>query len=141
MTSYLLDTNVLSETVRQAPHPEVVRWIAELPRLAMASVTLFELKRGIERLTGGRKRRFLEAWLGALLDSDCTVVALDREAALAAAELEAMGRRLGRSVEQRDLLILATARAHGYGVATRDIGHFRGFGVAVYDPFEGRHLV
>ncbi|MBI2892289.1 MAG: PIN domain-containing protein [Deltaproteobacteria bacterium] len=141
MIRYLLDTNVVSETARQVPDPAVIRWIAGLPQLAMASVTLYELRRGIDRLVAGRKRRFLDEWLGALLDSECTVVALDREAALAAAELEAMGRRLGRSVEQRDLLILATARAHGFGVATRNVDHFRGFGVALFDPFEGRHLV
>jgi predicted nucleic acid-binding protein len=136
MTSWICDTNVVSETVRPRPEPNVVRWIEAASTLAIASVTLYELKRGIDRPAAGRRRRFLEGWLDTLLASEWIVVPLDREAALAAAEIESLARRRGRSVEQRDLLILSTAAAHGYGVATRNVEHLRGLGVSVYDPFE-----
>jgi hypothetical protein len=51
------------------------------------------------------------------------------------AVLETEARRQGRPIELRDLLILAIAKAQDLGVATRNVDHFRGFGIPVYDPF------
>ena len=33
------------------------------------------------------------------------------------------------------VLILAIAKSQGLAVATRNVNHFRGFGVPIYDPF------
>ena len=38
MTSYLLDTNVISETARRRPSAGVVRWLGHVPVLLMPSV-------------------------------------------------------------------------------------------------------
>lgn len=139
MTRYLLDTNVLSETARPAPQPSVVTWLRSLPALLVPAVGVYELAAGIERLAAGRRRAFLEAWLAELLGSDPEVLPFDRDAALGAATLEADARRRGRPVEQRDLLILAIAKSRGLGVATRNVEHFRGFSIPIYDPFEDAH--
>jgi predicted nucleic acid-binding protein len=132
---YLLDTNVISETARPQPDARVVRWLSQLSTLRLPAVGIFELASGIQRLPAGKKREFLEEWLAELLASDCDVLPFDRAAALACAALESEARRQGRPIELRDLLILAIAKAQDLGVATRNVGHFRGFGVPVYDPF------
>ncbi len=95
----------------------------------------YEIASGIWRLTAGKKREYLEHWLSDILAADSKILAFDLDAALACARIEIEARRRGRAIEQRDLLILATAKAQGLGIATRNVSHFRGFGVTVYDPF------
>ena len=46
----------------------------------------------------------------------------------------------GQTCELRDLLILAIAKSQDLGVATRNVPHFRGFGVPAYDPFTDRRV-
>ena len=95
------------------------------------------LGRGIERVHTGKKRQFLEAWFVQLLDTVAEVLPFGVEAAMAASQLEADARRRGRSIETRDLFILAIAKARRLPLATRNVSHFRGHGVEVYDPFTG----
>jgi predicted nucleic acid-binding protein len=138
---YLLDTNVISETTRKKPDPKVVAWIGSLPTLTLPAVSVYELASGIQRLPPGNKRAFLDEWLAQLLDSGCDVVPFDRDAALACAALEAEARHKHRVIETRDLFILATAKSRSLGIATRNVSHFRGLGVPLYDPFKDVHLL
>jgi toxin FitB len=137
VTRYLLDTNVISETARQKPSAKVIEWIRGLPTLLLPSLALYELAAGIQRMAPGRRRQFLEAWLADLLESDCDVVAFDRDAALASADLVLIARQQRRVVEHRDLLMLGIAKARSLCVATRNVSHFRGLSVPIFDPFEG----
>lgn len=141
MPGFLLDTNVISETARKRPTPAVLAWIGGLAAIALPAVAVYEIASGIQRLQPGSRRGFLEDWFAELLGSGCDIVAFDRDAALACAALETEARRARRTIETRDLFILATARAHALGVATRNVDHFRGFGVAIYDPFSDVHLL
>jgi len=135
--SWVLDTNVLSEPTKIKPDPGVLEWLGTQSRLVTTAVTIYELTAGIERLTSGKRRRVLEAWMAALVEA-IEVLPFDRNAALAAAKLEHLARKTGRSVEHRDLFILATAHAQNCGVATRNVDHFQGLAVSVFDPFAGR---
>ena len=131
----------MSESIKSRPAASVIGWIAAQAPIRLASISLYELSAGVEQTPAGRRRRLLEEWLGRLLASGVEVIAFDRHAALEAARLGAEARRRGRSLPERDLLILATARASGFGVATRSVDHFRGYGVSVYDPFGDVHAV
>lgn len=141
MIRYLVDTNVISETARPDPDGHVIEWLGQLSTVTLPAVGVYEIASGIQRLPAGRKREFLEEWLAELLSSDCDVVPFDRDAALSCAALEAEARRRGRSIELRDLLILAIARSRDLGVATRNVSHFRGFGVPVYNPFSASPIL
>lgn len=141
MTSYLLDTNILSETARKKPDSKVLSWVGNLPSLALPAVVVYELASGIHRLPAGEKRTFLEEWFAELLGSGCEVLPFDRDATLACAALEAEARRNHRTIETRDLFILAIAKSRALGLATRNVAHFRGFGVAIYDPFKDIHAI
>lgn len=138
---YLLDTNVISETARPKPDASVSRWLGQLSTLQLPAVGIYELASGIQRLPAGKKREFLEDWFAELLASDCDVLPFDRAAAIGCAALESEARRRGRTIELRDLLILAIAKSHDLGVATRNVDHFRGFGVHVYDPFNDTQIL
>ncbi len=140
MTSFLLDTNVVSETAKPRPAERVLAWIATLERLSISAITAYELSVGVERLPAGRRRRFLSSWLAALLGGRAEVLPFDQDAALQAAAIQAAARRQARSIEERDLFILSVAGARKLTVATRNVADFRGHGVAVYDPFEDAHF-
>ena len=133
---WVIDTDVVSETAKQRPDPNVMSWLAGLAVVSLSSVTVYELARGVARLARGRRRQFLEAWLAALLEG-ADVLPFAREEALVGARIEAEARRQRRSVDAHDLFILATARARGLTVATRNLDHFVDFGVPVFNPFTG----
>lgn len=62
--SYLVDTNVLSESAKKTPAVKVLAWLrANADSIYVSSVSLGELAYGIERLPPGQRRRNLEAWL------------------------------------------------------------------------------
>ena len=63
--TFLLDTNVVSEWVKQRPNPGVVQWLADIDedRAFLSVVTLAELRHGIDRLPDGARRRRLDGWL------------------------------------------------------------------------------
>lgn len=141
MTRFLLDTNVISETTRPNPEANVIRWIAGLPSITLPAVGVYEIASGIQRLPTSKKREFLEDWFSELLASDCEVLPFDRDAAVICALLETEARHRRRTIELRDLLILAIAKSRNLGVATRNVSHFRGFDVAVYDPFSDVQII
>lgn len=133
---FLLDTNVLSELARPEPDPAVLDWLRRLPSPATSSVCVFELSRGIELLSRGRRRAFLEAWLAELL-ATLEVIDFDEASALHAARIEVAARREGRAVETRDLFVVATALRHDRTIASRNVAHLSGLGCTLVDPFTG----
>jgi toxin FitB len=136
---YLLDTNIVSETTKPAPSTQVVAWLQTQKSLILSAVSVYELARGVERMSG-RKRIFLDGWLAALLSGNARIISFDRGAALEAAALEREARRRGRPIPERDLFIIATAKSNGLRLATRNLRDFRGRGVSLYNPFEDGFL-
>lgn len=108
--SYLLDTDVLSETVRLSPAPSVVSWLEQVPDEALhASVlTLGEIRRGVERLEDVERRERLRVWLEHELAGSFGARVLPADRAVAD-----YWRRLlaeaGRPVASIDSLLAATA--------------------------------
>lgn len=135
----VLDTNVLSELMRAAPHPAVLAWTAAQPRptLYTTSINRAEILYGIEALPDGRRRTALEAAAQAMFDEDLAghLLPFDGEAAAHYARI-VVGRRAGGTpIEAFDALIAATALATGAAIATRDAGGFAGCGLTVIDPW------
>lgn len=134
--SMLVDTNVLSETVRPRPNEGVLRWLAAHPSFAVSAITLEELAFGIER-SAGKRRVSLYEWLERLLGEVAPrIVAVDAEVALAAGRLRARRERGGKPVAQADMLIAASALVCGMTLVTRNVADFEGCGIALIDPFD-----
>ena len=62
---YLLDTNVISETIRQSPDPHVQDWLQTIPshQLYISVLSLGEIRRGVEKLIDQPRKNFMTAWL------------------------------------------------------------------------------
>ena len=130
----LVDTNVISELARPRPNPRVVRWLAGQSRIHLSVVTLEELAFGVARATGGARTR-LATWLDALVAARPALLDVTPAIARASGELRAVREARGRRVAMADMLIAATALAHGLTLATRNERDFEGCGVKVLNPF------
>ena len=134
--SYLLDTNILSETVRRNPNKAVIAWLDQLPSEALyvSVLALGEIRKGIETLADRKRREKLRLWLehelpewfeGRVLPVDLAVA--DRWGRLLA--------EVGRPVPTTDSLLAATALHHELRLVTRNSGDFDYPGLDVINPF------
>ena len=134
--SYLVDTNVLSELRRRDPDARVVQWMAHRPAttLYLSVLTLGELRKGIEGLAeGARKRRLLD-WLEADLPAYFAGRILSVDAAVAdrwARLLE----QAGPPLPAIDSLLAATALVHGLTLVPRNLKDFPHPDLTVLDPW------
>jgi predicted nucleic acid-binding protein len=135
----LLDTTVLSALMRSEPEAIVVDWLDAQPAESIwtTSVTVLEIRTGLELLPSSRRRRHLEAAFQRVLDEDLDqrVLAFDVAAADVAGALVARRQRVGKAVEIRDAQIAGVALARRAAVATRNVRHFTDLGVRVIDPW------
>lgn len=134
----VLDTNVLSEAMRPQPDPAVVGWLnaQAAETLYLSSVTLAEILFGIGVLPDGARRdRLAQAFNALLALFPGRVLPFDQDAARRYADLAVVARAAGRAVPTSDGYIAATAMSRGFAVATRNVRHFEGTGVAVIDPW------
>jgi toxin FitB len=136
----MLDTNVLSALMQDAPDPAVVEWLDNQPTESIwtTSVTVFEIRTGIELLTPSRRRKRLDETFSQLLDEDLDgrVQSFDLTAALAAGAIAATQQQVGRPVEIRDVQIAGIAASRHATVATRNTRHFEGTGVELVNPWD-----
>lgn len=136
----LLDTNVLSALMQHEPDQAVVAWLDEQPSESVwtTSITVFEVRMGLELLADGRRRRRLEQEFDRLLDDDMDgrVQLFDRPAADAAGTIAAERQRIGRTVEIRDVQIAGIASARKATLATRNLRHFEDLGIHLVDPWQ-----
>ena len=137
----VLDTNVVSELMRDDPHTDVLVWLDDQPtrELFVTAVTEAEVRTGIAFLPEGRRRRGIaeaaDRAFGGLFAS--RVLPFDSEAARAYAEIAATCRAAGRRVSQADGQIAAIARSRGMAVATRNVRDFAEMGIDLIDPWAG----
>ena len=136
----VLDTNVISEPLRQAPESRVIEWIDAQPveTLYLSAITVAELRFGVASLPAGKRRDRLQESLEkrALPLFAGRVLPFDMSASQSYGELMAKARTAGLVIGTADGYIAATAAANGMMVATRDASPFEAAGVDVINPWE-----
>ena len=135
----LLDTNVISETMRAVPEPRVIAWLdaQAAETLYLSTISLAELLLGIAVLPDGRRKTQLELGLedkaAALFGP--RLLPFDTAAARAYADIISRARTAGRAIGVAGGQIAAIAAAGGLIVATRDTAPFEAAGVRVINPW------
>ena len=135
----VLDTNVISALMRQEPDPLVVAWLDSLPPESVwtTSITVFEVRLGLEILVPGRRRRQLEEAFAKALEEDFEgrVLPFEQTSAEAAGRIAAERCRAGRTVEIRDTQIAGIVNARKATLATGNTRHFEGCGLMLVNPW------
>ncbi|EGN4499509.1 type II toxin-antitoxin system VapC family toxin [Escherichia coli O166:H16] len=136
----VLDTNVVSEPLRQAPEARVIDWIdaQALETLYLSAITVAELRFGMASLPAGKRRDGLQESLEKQILPLFAgrVLPFDMSASKAYGELMAKARAAGLAIGVADGYIAATAAANGMIVATRDVSPFEAAGVDTINPWE-----
>ena len=139
MSGFLLDANVVSETMRSTPHKHVVAFLTRRDELWLSSILIHELEYGGQRLPRGQRRLALRnALRNVLADYRDRILDLNPGAAVWAARFRAQARGLGRTLDLGDALIAGTARSHELTIATRNVRDFAGLDVNVVNPWDTR---
>jgi toxin FitB len=135
----LLDTNIISELMRQAPDSAVVAWVDDQPasHLFVSAVTRAEIELGIALLPDGQRRAGLQAAAVRMLGAFAgRCLPFDEPAAVRYGQIVAARSASGRPISVEDAQIAATAVSGGLTLATRNGADFAGIeGLAVVDPF------
>jgi predicted nucleic acid-binding protein len=134
----VLDTNVISALMYRVPDKPVVRWLDQQPRTSIwiTSVTVLEVRFGIQILAQGRRRSLLGQAFDELLERIGRRVApFDGLAAGQASNLMAVRHKHGRPVELRDTMIAGIVLAHHATLATRNTAHFVDASIPLVNPW------
>ena len=135
----LLDTNVISELMRNKPAQLVLDWFGnhDAGDLFISAVTEAELRTGVAILLEGQRRDRQQLAIDAMIDQDfqSRVLPFDSLAAKAYAEIAAQRRAAGRPIAEADCQIAAIARATDAPIAARNVKDFDDCGVRVINPW------
>ena len=136
----VLDTNVVSELMRQTPEPGVVSWVDRFSAadVLVTAVTAAELMYGVARLPDGHRKRELHTKVEGLLTDDFRdqILPFDAPAATHYAEIVASRERAGRPISMADAQIAAICRNWSAGLATRNVDDFADTGIDAVNPWD-----
>ena len=134
--SYLIDTCALSELVAARPDQNVISWFESTPQegLYLSVLSLGEIRKGVEKLSRGRRYNQVLSWL----EHDLPLWFEDRILPVDQHIADEWGRllsKLERTVPAIDSLIAATALNHRLTVVTRNVQDFDLPGMDVLNPW------
>jgi len=139
VTGWLLDSNILSELRRPKPERKVLAFIATQPLelLYISTVTLAEIRFGIELLPDVAHRSELNEWLAHRVRPmfEQRVLGITEDIMFKWRLLVEEGRKAGHTFSQPDLIIAATAHHHGLTIVSRDTGDYLKARAAVFNPW------
>ncbi len=135
--SYLVDTNVFSELAKTKPDAQVVTWLRDHEiELYLSTITIGEIRRGIENLPAGKRKTALQAWFSILCKRmDGRILSFNTSTAHVWGQLVAAWDKKGISIPSLDSQLAATAHRHNLTMVTRNISDFQNTGVKLFDPF------
>jgi predicted nucleic acid-binding protein len=140
LTSWLLDTNILSELRRPKPERKVIAFVAAQPldRLFISSVTLAEIRFGIELVPDATVRGELNDWLALKIRPmfEQRILQVTEDIVFKWRLLVEEGRKAGHTYSQPDLIIAATGLHHGLTIVSRDVVDYEKTRVLVFNPWK-----
>lgn len=133
-----VDTNVISESLKNTPDPAVLAWlIRNDAELALPTVTIAEIAFGIQKIRpderADRLEQGLSRWRHRFADR---IFGLTEEAALAYGEIMGAATRQGRGMSAPDGMIAAIARVNGGRLATRNLNDFGTTSLDLISPWD-----
>ena len=139
---YLLDTCVISEFNKKVPSPSLIAWLSQVDEgdLFLSSITIGEIRKGIEILNPGDSRHFrLQTWYDSIIEGfSSRIISFDKTIAAEWGRMVGLSIREGRTKPAIDIQIAATAFTYGLTLVTRNVKDMANVGVKIFNPFEFR---
>ena len=137
---FLLDTNIVSETVKAKPEPRVLAWLEQQSpaELFLAAQTIGELVRGAVKVKEKARQESFTKWIEEDLSQqfENRILAFDDAAARIWGQLMGNGDRKGQTPPAADAQIAAVAIARDLILVTRNIKDFEHFELSVLNPWD-----
>jgi|SRR5215469_4805076 len=137
----ILDSNVVSELMRPAPEPRVLRWLDDQAAedLHITAVTVAEILYGVDLISAGRRRDVVRAATEKMFEAVFAdrILTFEDRAARSFSQIASSRRRQGKPMAELDAQTAAIARVHGATLATRNPYVFEGCRVRLVNPWEG----
>lgn len=137
---YLLDTNVISELVAIQPNSNLIAWIESIDPedIYLSVITIGELKKGIVKLPGSRRKEALEDWLNndLLVRFQDRILPIETDTVIAWGSLVAHLDLIGKQMPAIDSLLAATAIQNGCTLITRNTRDFENAEISLINPWE-----
>lgn len=136
--NYLLDTNIISELVSKKPNEKIVKWFEKIPVHAffLSVLTLGEIRRGIEKIKDGARKKKLLIWL----EHDLPDMFKDKILPINFSVADRWGRlqsQTQRTLPAIDSLIAATALHYDMALVTRNVNDFLDcVGLEIINPWD-----
>jgi predicted nucleic acid-binding protein len=129
-TGFLIDTNVLSELMRENPAPQVLAWFASQNANLMqtSAITHAEILAGIALLPAGKRREAVAHAASQIFEEDFAGRCIDfgGQAVRHYALVRAQRQLAGRPIDTADAQIAAIALATHLTLITRNTKDFEG---------------
>lgn len=138
---FLIDTNVLSELMRERPAPQVLDWFASQTanQMQTSAVTYAEILAGIALLPAGKRREAMAQAASQIFEEDFSGRCIDFGALAVGhyALVRAQRQIAGRPIDTADAQIAAIALAAHLTLVTRNTKDFEGIdGLEVINPWQ-----
>lgn len=138
--TYLLDTNVISETIKRSPNMLVLEWLSslEVNKCFLSVLTLGEIRKGAEMLESYSKKQRLIHWLEVDLLKKFygRIIYIDAQVADKWGYICSFVNN-SKKISAIDSLIAASAMVHNLKLVTRNIKDFKEFiGLEILNPWE-----
>ena len=125
---FLLDTNILSESVRQLPSQNMIEKLQQYEGEITTSTTIWhELVFGCSRLLSSQKRIFLERYLYQVIRPTIPILPYDIEAAIWRGIERARLMSIGKIPAFPDGQIAAVTKVNGLILVTNNVSDYRDF--------------
>ena len=137
--NYLVDTNIISELMRQIPNITVsATWEIYNHEIAISAISWHELLAGTYRLPASKRRTAYEKFLYQYLKNMTKILPYDQAAAEWFAIERARLIKIGRTPSYPDGQIAAVAATNNMILVTRNVADFSDFnGLTIENWFDG----
>jgi predicted nucleic acid-binding protein len=137
--NYLLDTCLISELAKTAPHKKVVDWVLSENETSfyLSVLTFGELHKGVEKLPESIKKDALRVWIEDELKKrfQNRVIGIDMRVSVIWGKIQCAAEKKGKPMPAVDSLIAATGIAHDLTIVTRNVTDMEQSGVKLLNPW------
>lgn len=136
----LLDTNIISEIMKEFPDENVIKWLSQQNSLTLyvSSISIAEVRYGLNIMPESKKRSRLESSFISVMQSAFyqRVLVFDENAAIQYATLMSKNKKMGVVMTTFDAQIASIASSTRSLLATRNTKDFIHCGIQIINPFE-----